>query len=195
MPHPPTSAARSALSKVSPHTARTLAVAVKPGRAIKAFEGAAPLQRQAPLQHDKGGRGTWRWKQGDDQNHGNHLEPMTCTAMVRFFGAPRGPAGPSASTCGKSRGSLRVMGDPPRNTLPTLRMQGGSQVGQGVTTMMFWYVPILISPLWMGMDSEVPRTKAMRWEWALTGSLLRNSRHAASPPGQLGGPTCDRTRP
>jgi hypothetical protein len=29
-----------------------------------------------------------------------YLVPMTCTAMVRFFGAPSGPTGPSASTCG-----------------------------------------------------------------------------------------------
>ena len=60
--------------------------------------------------------------------------------------------------------------------------------GEGGTTMTFWYVPILISPSWLGMDSDVPRTTAMRWEWALTGSVERNWRQASSPPGQPGGP-------
>jgi hypothetical protein len=38
----------------------------------------------------------------------DYLVPMTCTAMVRFFGDPSGPAGPSASTWGRRRRRRRV---------------------------------------------------------------------------------------
>jgi hypothetical protein len=62
------------------------------------------------------------------------------------------------------------------------------------TTIIFWYVPIFISPLFTGIDSEVPNNIAIRWECALTGSPARNDLQAASPPGQLGGPNLQAKR-
>ena len=44
--------------------------------------------------------------------------------------------------------------------------------------MIFWYVPIFIFPSWIGTDSEVPVTIAIRWEWAFTGWLALNSLQA-----------------
>lgn len=64
----------------------------------------------------------------------------------------------------------------------------------GLTTMMFWYVPMRMAPLVMGTDSEVPSAMAMRCECALNGSFDRNSRQAASPPGQSAGPDLRHTR-